>query len=314
VWQAKVAMALVLMLPIIGAPTRSGAQEVAKVDAANGATATSPGGATRPLGVGSNVRPGEKVNTTPSGSAHVTFSDQSSVSVGRDSTVGIDKYSYDKNTKSGSAVLSAVKGALRYVGGQISHGDGAEVKTPAATLGIRGGIVTVVSLNPSLIAADRHLAGLKGWLVIPQFGNTTIMNSSGIYTAPNGFAFVLESVNSPVQNFFKLSEAAMQIIKDSLTSGPTQTGGIAIPLTNQYTLVLPGTIYLPDPAPPPGSTPLGFLGIISAGNTAAQNKAQTIQAQNAQNQFNAMHHPPPACGGSSDCNGPDGDNDEDDIP
>jgi FecR protein len=273
----------------------------AKVDASNGATATSPSGATRPLGVGSNVRSGDKVQTSASGSAHVSFSDQSSVSVGRNSTVGIDKYSYDKNTKSGSAVVSAVKGALRYVGGQISHGDGAEVKTPAATLGIRGGIVTVMlSLPPNLAASNPNLAGSTVELVIAQFGTITITNNAGQFQLPNGFATIIGSPNSPILTPFKLSDAMMQIIVQILTSTPFQTGGVNNPPTNQATPLPPGfsLSFLPDPSPPPGSDPLSYLGIFSAGNSAAQNQAQTNQALAAQilfNLLNQVNQPPPCC-------------------
>jgi hypothetical protein len=287
----KLIAGLALVLAMM---THSGAQD-AKVDAANGATATSPGGASRPVGVGSNLRQGEKVETSASGSAHVSFSDQSSVSVGRNSSVGIDKYSYDKNTKSGSAVVSAVKGALRYVGGQISHGDGAEVKTPAATLGIRGGIVTVmITLPPSLVASNPSLAGSTVELVIAQFGTITITNNAGQFQLPNGFSTIIGSPNSPILTPFKLTDAMMQIIVQLLTSSPNQTAGVTNLPTDLGTPLPPGfsLSFLPDPSPAPGSDPLSYLGIFSAGNSAAQNQAQTNQALAAQILFNLLQPPP----------------------
>ncbi len=55
----------------------------------------------------------------------------------------IDKFVYDPATGTGEMVTTLAKGALRFVGGQLSHQGAATVKTPVATIGIRGGTATI---------------------------------------------------------------------------------------------------------------------------------------------------------------------------
>jgi hypothetical protein len=49
----------------------------------------------------------------------------------------IDSFVYDPDTGIGQMVTSLAKGALRFVGGELSHQGAATLKTPVATIGIR---------------------------------------------------------------------------------------------------------------------------------------------------------------------------------
>jgi hypothetical protein len=98
------------------------------------------GSQTTPLKVGSPVYQNEHVRTAAASTAQLLFRDQTSLSVGPSSDVTLDKFVYDPATNSGSAVISATRGALRFVSGtQEPHNY--QLRTPVATIGVRGTVV-----------------------------------------------------------------------------------------------------------------------------------------------------------------------------
>src|SRR4029078_13037339 len=131
----------------------------------------------RTLVIGAEVLHKERIQTSSAGSTQVIFPDTSTLNVGRDSNVVIDEYVYNPNAGTGSMVASIGKGVMRFVGGQISHTQGMQVKTPVATLGVRAVVVTVVyPLSPALAALLPNLPGTSGELVIGHVGAITLRN------------------------------------------------------------------------------------------------------------------------------------------
>jgi len=102
-----------------------------------------PAGTERILRVGIDVQANERVTTKADDRAHVVFLDGTALTVGPNSVLVIDKYVYDPDRKAGEMALSATKGVFRFVGGTISKNSEVTIKTPSATIGIRGGIATV---------------------------------------------------------------------------------------------------------------------------------------------------------------------------
>ena len=74
------------------------------------------------------------------------FLDGSSLTVGPDARLTIDRFVFDPNTKKGELAINASKGVLRLVGGKISKTNAITITTPSSTIGIRGGI-TIVSVT-----------------------------------------------------------------------------------------------------------------------------------------------------------------------
>jgi hypothetical protein len=145
------------------------AQQVGTATAVNPLSeSTPPGGATGPLQVGAHIVHNEKIHTTPNGTAQLLFTDKSSLSIAPNTSIVIDEYVYDPNAQNGHMLVSLAKGALRYVGGQLSHQGEALITTSAATIGIRGGTVTVIH-------------GPNGTEVIDHFGIITIHNQAGTF-------------------------------------------------------------------------------------------------------------------------------------
>ncbi|MCB1497263.1 MAG: FecR domain-containing protein [Bauldia sp.] len=106
-------------------------------------TGTPPGGSARQLKAGTNIVSKERIKTTGSGSLQVMFNDKSTMTIGPNSDLVIDEFVYKPGGGGGSFATSLTKGALRFVGGQISHGNGAKINTPVATLVVRGGAAFV---------------------------------------------------------------------------------------------------------------------------------------------------------------------------
>jgi hypothetical protein len=121
-------------------PTVAAAEVVGAAAAVRPAsTGTPPGGASRTLQIGTDISAQERIETSASGSLQVMFVDKSTLTIGPNSNLLIDEFVYNAGGGTGQFAASLTKGALRFVGGQISHTAGATINTPAATIGIRGG-------------------------------------------------------------------------------------------------------------------------------------------------------------------------------
>jgi trimeric autotransporter adhesin len=103
-------------------------------------TGTPPTGPTRRLVIGQEVVFKARVATEAEGQTQILFLDESAMSVGPRSDLLIDEFVYDPHANTGKLVMSATRGVFRFVGGKVSKLEGAvTVRTPIATIGIRGG-------------------------------------------------------------------------------------------------------------------------------------------------------------------------------
>jgi hypothetical protein len=90
------------------------------------------------LGVGSGVHADETIGTDKGGVAGLRFHDQSTLDVGPNSSVRLNKFIYDPNRSGGKAVFDAAKGSFRFSTGAQGGNRNIQIKTPVGTLGIRG--------------------------------------------------------------------------------------------------------------------------------------------------------------------------------
>src|ERR1700684_190616 len=158
---------IVALTSALFAAAPANAQQVGTATAVNPLSeSTPPGGTTAPLMFGAHIVHKERVHTTPAGTVQLLFTDKSSMSIAPNTDIVIDEYVYDPNAQHGHMLVALTKGALRFVGGQLSHQGEATITTPAATIGIRGGTMTVIQ-------------GSNGTKVINHFGVITITNSAG---------------------------------------------------------------------------------------------------------------------------------------
>lgn len=84
----------------------------------------------------------EEIETLDASGALIRFIDDSRLTLGAKSKVLIDSFVFDPGTVEGNALIRISVGTLRYVTGQMPKG-GTIIKTPTATLTLRGTDVTV---------------------------------------------------------------------------------------------------------------------------------------------------------------------------
>jgi len=107
-----------------------------------------PAEAERVLRIGIDVQANERITTSANDRAHLVFLDGSSLTVGPNAQLTIDRFVYDPNTKTGDLAINASRGVLRLVGGKISKTHPITITTPSSTIGIRGGI-TILDVTPN---------------------------------------------------------------------------------------------------------------------------------------------------------------------
>jgi hypothetical protein len=136
IWTAAAAAAALLGVWTLPAVAQIGVTS-AVLPTARG---TPPQQRTRVLEIGSNMFANERVQTAENGKVHLLFQDGSALSVGPNSDIVLDTFVYDPNTRTGELTMTATRGIFRFVGGRISKSSPVTLRTPSATIGIRGGV------------------------------------------------------------------------------------------------------------------------------------------------------------------------------
>ena len=171
-----------------------------------GPTGKPPAQAERVLHVGVDVQANEIVTTGADDRAHLLFLDGSSLTVGPQARLTIDKFVYDPSGKTGALAISVNQGLFRFVGGKISKTTPVTVITPAATLAIRGGIMIVsadasrtlaifVYGNDMTVTAARQVTTVTrhGWQVTTYTG---MVPGQPVATPPGSLASELAKLEA----------------------------------------------------------------------------------------------------------------------
>ena len=215
---SKMLSLAVLAIAVAASPAL--AQSVGNVGAVNqDAHGAPPGGASRTLDLGQVVVRNERVQTDARGSTQIAFTDGSAMTIGHDSSVVIDNYVYNPETGAGAQGASLLRGAMRFVGGRVSHGEGMSIKTPTATIGVRGGLATVV-LEPMGRGKGSRLR------VISHFGLVTIENAAGrMAISRPDFEVAVDGAGLSPRAVGVVSADALSRIALLMTSQGRQRGG-----------------------------------------------------------------------------------------
>jgi hypothetical protein len=139
----------------------------------------------RVLRVGIDVQANERITTRADDRAHVVFLDGTALTIGPNSALVIDKYVYDPDRKAGDIALNVTRGTFRFVGGAISKNNEVTIKTPSATIGIRGGIVSF-SVSDSGATTANFLYGTSMRVTALGATQTATRNGSEITVPPGG--------------------------------------------------------------------------------------------------------------------------------
>jgi hypothetical protein len=127
------AVTLGLTLPALAA-------DIGQVKVSKGSVTVQRGAERLAAGLGMGVQQGDVLVTGSDGSAGVTFTDNSLVSVGPNSVFAIDKYRFDTTTHAGEFEGNLRQGRLAAVSGKMvkQSPESMKIRTPSAIMGVRG--------------------------------------------------------------------------------------------------------------------------------------------------------------------------------
>jgi len=129
-----------ILLAALGFAGSALASDIGLVKVAKGAVQIQRGTAKIPATVGTGLQQADVVITGADGSAGITFTDNSLVSVGPNSVFAIDKYRFDTTTHAGEFEGNLKQGRLAAVSGKMvkQSPDSMKIRTPSAIMGVRG--------------------------------------------------------------------------------------------------------------------------------------------------------------------------------
>ncbi|MCL8385395.1 FecR family protein [Xanthobacter aminoxidans] len=269
-------LASVASLAIVAATGPALAQNsVGTAAAVNPRSTGNAGSGVRTLELGSSIIHRERIETSSAGSVQVLFVDKTTLNIGPNSNLVIDEFVYDPNAKAGSMALTLTKGAARFVGGNASHTGGAEVKTPVATIGIRGGVAAIIHRDGETQA-------------ILQFGTLTVVGPGGETIVIRRPGFMVTVGRGGMSGPVRVSQAQIDAVIAQTRSQTGQTGGRRGPVAD--TTGLDRGSSHPCGVPVQGQTTMDLAAATCRSvNTALQGEADTIAQQaSQQNQGNVV--------------------------
>ncbi|MGA9600052.1 MAG: FecR domain-containing protein [Methylocystis sp.] len=259
-----------ILLPcLVAALTAFAGAALAEAVGNVGAVNQSAEGGGRKLSVGSGVEARERITTDAKGSAQIVFRDKSTMTVGHGSSVTINKFVYNGKEGVGEQSAKLTKGALRFVGGAVSHTEGAKIETPSGSMAVRGGMAYVCLNCPQ----GAVFAALAGEVTVSNKTSTVEIPPGQMVTALRDGAF---SPPTPIP------PDLLDTLDARFASGAGQDGGASNPPTETGANQQLGDARMPDWTPWQG---LGDIGAFWGGNAIVQSQAQS----NNQASANGVH-------------------------
>jgi len=128
-----------------------------------GATGQRAGDEARELYFDLPVHSAERVDTGAEARTALVFLDDTRLQVGPNSSVLLDRFIYDPERQTGDAALSFGRGLFRFVTGEMRNKDGFDLRTPSATLAIRGTkfIVFVASNGDTILSVIEGVVEMR---------------------------------------------------------------------------------------------------------------------------------------------------------
>ena len=233
-------VSLTLSLPAAAGP-------VGVTAAANGdPLGKPPAAAERVLHVGVDVQASELVTTGSNDRAQLLFLDGTSLTVGPNAELRIDRFVFDQASATGELGVTLGKGVLRMVGGKISKTKAVTINTPGGTTGIRGGIA-IIGVQQGQTSSTF------------MFGRDMTVTGQGVtqtVTRP-GFEIV-QRLGTPPQPPMPVTDRALntqiqQLEGRQSASGTAQQGGPATVKVSQGVQNVAAQQPAPQPAPTVGT-------------------------------------------------------------
>ena len=133
-----IACAIVATLFVVSGA--NAADSVGKIKVLTGQAVVVRGQDKIPVALGMDLVQGDRIETKEKSSVGILFADDTRVSLAANSAITIDKFVYDKETQDGNFITNLLKGTLAFLTGKMgkANPENVKIKTPLATIGIRG--------------------------------------------------------------------------------------------------------------------------------------------------------------------------------
>ena len=233
----------------------------------------------RKLSIGAGVAGGERVSTNADGSAQIVFLDKSTMTIGHGSSVTINKFVYSGNQGVGAQSATLAKGALRFVGGAVSHTEGAKIETPSGSLSVRGGMA-YVCLN------------CEGTLFATLYGEATLTNGRFTVSIPQG-DMVRVRPDGSFSKPYQIPPDTLSTLDALFASATGQHGGASNPPSDSGVQL--SNSPMRDQR---GWNGLGDLGAFWAGGQVVQSQSNANN-QNSANTTRVLTTPQSGSGGNT---------------
>jgi ferric-dicitrate binding protein FerR (iron transport regulator) len=138
------------------------------------------GEAVRTLVVMDRVSQNEVIATKADAASQIVFEDSTTLTLGPNAQVTLDKFVYDPNPTKAAFFLTLSQGIMRFITGTLDH-SAYTIKTPNGTIGVRGTIL-YASVNCAGSACSTGVGSLKGDVVF------TDHDGKQVVIHPGGFA------------------------------------------------------------------------------------------------------------------------------
>ena len=172
-----------------------------------------------------NVRTGD-------GDVGIKFVDETNVAVSPHSSLIIDEFIYDPNSRSGSKlVMNIALGTVRYASGNIAklNRQNVDIRTPTARIGVRGTAfsMTVDEIGKSLVILLPNADGTVGEIEVESAAGIVIMNQAfqattvGVAEGKPSKPVILDLTLDQINNLLIIKppkEKIITLVKDSKNS------------------------------------------------------------------------------------------------
>ncbi len=158
------------------------AQPIGHADVASGTVSVVRDGVARDLAVGDPVYQGDVIRTGADGTVGILLADRTITTLGNASRLVLDEMIFDPESEEGSLNMTAVEGLFVVVSGAIakSSPDAMVIKTPAASIGIRGTLVYLkVSTEGVWLSLGEEAGGYVGQVVVQNDISFVSMDFTG---------------------------------------------------------------------------------------------------------------------------------------
>ena len=205
---------IVLLLLCLAAPAIAAPDPVATVVAVRGmVVAKNTSGVGRTLAIKGPIFQDDVLKTDASGQLQIMFTDNSIISLGRESEMKIAEYRWQAGQKDGALKTQVKEGTFRVMGGALAKDapQNFKTETPTATIGIRGSMYAFTSTQDTLSVVFQ---GGKGIEIFNDFGKISI-------TVPGfGTQVVL---NKPPEKPHRFTEQELKNLNKQLNGGNGQS-------------------------------------------------------------------------------------------